>query len=68
MADLHPELPTPLAEQHGHEAHPPADPNAAPLRQDVRETFSRGAVAFCAILGAVAIIGGTVAGLTIVNN
>ena len=67
MADTHSEPHAALTADN-HDSHAPADPNAAPMRADVRETFSRGAIAFCAILGAVAIIGGTVAGLTIVNN
>lgn len=49
------------------DAHGHTDPNAAPMRADVRETFSTGAVAFCAIIGVVAIVGGVVAGLTLAN-
>lgn len=66
-SDTHAALATPHATE-PHESHGHFDPNAAPMRADVRETFSTGAVAFCAIVGAIAIIGGTIAGLTIVNN
>ncbi len=71
MADTHPAPQSSLAPAHEaehHDAHANVDPNAAPLRADVRESFSTGAVIFCAILGAVAVVGGTIAGLTIVNN
>ncbi len=71
MADTHPAPQSALAPAHEAEHHvsqATVDPNAAPLRADVRETFSRGAVIYCAILGAAAVIGGTIAGLTIVHN
>ncbi|MBA4180632.1 MAG: hypothetical protein C0506_08605 [Anaerolinea sp.] len=51
-------------DSHGHET----DPNAAPMRGDVRDQFSSRAVLFCAVLAAIAIVAGTVLGLSIVNN
>lgn len=53
---------------HDDHGHGPEDPNAAPMRSDVRDAFSPGAIAFCAILGVVAIVAGTVIGLTVINN
>lgn len=53
---------------HDDHGHGPEDPNASPLRGDVRDTFSTGAIAFCAVLGLVAIVAGTVIGLTVINN
>ena len=55
MADSH--------DSHGHD-----DPNAAPMHQDIQESFSTPAVVFCYVLAAIAIIGGLIAGLTIVND
>jgi hypothetical protein len=49
-----------------HAAHGHDDPNAAPMHQDVKETFSPGAVWFCYLLAAAALIGGLVTGLTII--
>ena len=51
-----------------HDSHGHDDPNAAPMRSDVREQFSSNAILFCAILGAIAIVAGTFIGLTVVNN
>ena len=68
MANTHPDPHAATHAADAHDSHGHIDPNAAPSRADVRENFSRGAVAFCAILGAIAIIAGTIAGLTIVNN
>lgn len=71
MADTLPETDIAMAPSHAadaHDSHGSADPSAAPLRADVRETFSTRAVAFCAVVGGVAIVAGTIAGLTIVNN
>jgi len=48
--------------------HAPADPNAAPMRQEVRSSFSRSQLLFAWTLGAVAIVGGTVFGVLLVNN
>lgn len=48
--------------------HAPADPNAAPMRQEVRFDFSMGQLLYAWLLGAVAIIGGTVLGIVLVNN
>ncbi len=48
--------------------HAPADPNVAPTHGDVKASFTAGQLAFAWILGAVAIVGGIVAGLTLVNN
>ena len=55
MADSH--------DTHGHE-----DPNAAPMHHDIVEKFSPGAVLFCYVLAAAALLGGLIAGLTIVND
>jgi len=44
------------------------DPNAAPMHPDIKERFTRAQVAFCAALGAVAIVGGLVFGVLVVNN
>ena len=74
MADTLPETDIAMAPAHAadahdsHDSHGSVDPSAAPLRADVRETFSTRAVAFCAVVGGVAIVAGTIAGLTIVNN
>lgn len=51
-----------------HDAHAPADPNVAPMRQDIQENFSRRAVLFCYVLAAAALVSGLIAGLTIVND
>ena len=68
MADTHPETNTAPAPAHTDGSHAAVDSNAAPLRADVRETFSTRAVAFCAIVGTVAIVAGTIAGLTLANS
>ena len=71
MADTPPDTHVPTAPAppaNAHDSHPLMDPTAAPLRADVREAFSTRAMVFCAVVCAVAIIAGTVAGLTIVNN
>ena len=71
MADTHPETniaPVPAHTEDAHGSHAVVDPNAAPLRADVRETFITRAVAFCAIVGTVAIVAGTIAGLTLANS
>lgn len=53
----------------GHDGHDqPADPNAAPTRSDVRDQFSAAAVLYCALLGAIAIVAGTVLGFVVINN
>ena len=44
------------------------DPNAAPMHHEIQEGFSRGAVVFCYLLAAIALIAGLVAGLTIIND
>ncbi|MGB4862310.1 MAG: hypothetical protein WBO97_07615 [Tepidiformaceae bacterium] len=49
-----------------HDAHGHIDPNAAPMHSDVKMTFSTGAVVYCYLLAAVALIAGVVAGLTII--
>ena len=46
---------------HGHD-----DPNAAPMHLDVRRTFPTGAVVFCYLLAAVALVSGVITGLTII--
>lgn len=58
------------AEQDAHDGHhaAPADPNAAPLRQQVRSEFSMGQLLYAWILGAIALVGGTVAGLILLNK
>lgn len=48
--------------------HTPADPNAAPMHTDVRESFDAGAVAFCYILAVVALLAGLVSGLVVIND
>lgn len=44
------------------------DPNAAPMHHDIQERFSGGAVLFCYLLAAVALIAGVISGLTIIND
>lgn len=52
-----------------HESHhAPADPNTAPMRQEVRFEFSASQLLFAWALGAIAIVGGTVFGILLVNN
>lgn len=51
-----------------HDAHGEADPNVAPMHQDIVEKFSPGAVLFCYALAALALISGLVAGLVFVND
>lgn len=54
-----------------HDAHNPHhddDPNVAPTHAEIEERFTPVQVAFCAVLAAVAIVGGIVAGLTITNT
>jgi hypothetical protein len=51
-----------------HDAHGHDDPNAAPMHHEIQEQFSAGAVLFCYLLAALALLGGLVAGLTIVND
>ena len=53
-------------EGEGH--HAPEDPNAAPTHLDVREQFSFAQMAVIWGFGAIAIVAGIVAGLTVVNN
>ena len=48
--------------------HAPVDPNAAPMRQEVRADFSRSQLMFAWALGAIAIVGGTIFGILLVNN
>jgi hypothetical protein len=48
--------------------HAPTDPNAAPMRQEVRSDFSRGQLLFAWTLGAVAIVGGAIFGVLLVNS
>lgn len=55
-----------MADSHG--AHGEADPNAAPMHHDIVETFSPGAVLFCYVLAALALISGVVAGLVFIND
>jgi len=56
-------------QHHAEDAHhAPADPNVAPTHGDVRTSFSAGQLAFVWILGAIAIVAGIAAGLTVVNN
>ncbi len=44
------------------------DPNVAPMHHEIQENFSSGQVLFAVLMAAVAIVGGLIAGLTIVNN
>jgi hypothetical protein len=44
------------------------DPNAAPMHHDIQEHFSSGAVLFCYLLAAIALIAGVISGLTIIND
>jgi hypothetical protein len=50
--------------------HSPLDlePETAPLHHDIRQSFSWGQMAYVWILGAIAVVGGIVLGLTAVNN
>jgi hypothetical protein len=48
--------------------HAPTDPNAAPMRQEVRSDFSRGQLLFAWTLGAVAVVGGAIFGVLLVNS
>jgi hypothetical protein len=58
--------PHPGTQGEGHDSHgQPEDPNAAPMRLDVRESFPVSAVLFCVVLGAIAIVAGTLVGLTV---
>lgn len=50
------------------DAHGADDPNAAPMHHEIHERFSSWQVAFCVVLGAIAIVGGLVAGLLVVND
>lgn len=54
------------SDDHGHDA--PADPNVAPTHSDVKNDFTLGQVAVVWALGAIAVVGGIVLGLTVVNN
>ncbi len=51
-----------------HDAHGHADPNAAPMHHEIKETFSPGAVLFCYLLAAVALIAGVITGITVIND
>ena len=44
------------------------DPNVAPSHLDVRAQFSSLQVAFCVVLGGIAIVAGIVVGLTVTNS
>jgi hypothetical protein len=45
-----------------------ADPNAAPLRQDIRTQFAAAQIAIVAAMGALAIVAGIVFGLLFAND
>lgn len=44
------------------------DPNVAPMHHEIQENFSGGQVMFAVLMAVIAIAGGLIAGLTIVNN
>lgn len=44
------------------------DPDAAPLRQDIIEDFAPIHIWIAGVLGAVALVAGTILGLVLVNN
>ena len=46
----------------------PQDPNAAPMRQEVREKFATFQVAAAAVLGLIALGAGTVLGIVLAND
>ncbi|MEO9256490.1 MAG: hypothetical protein ABI305_13195 [Tepidiformaceae bacterium] len=54
----------------GDPMHPPADidPDVAPLHQNIRQSFTWGQMAYIWILGAIAVVGGVVLGLTAANK
>lgn len=54
------------SDPHGHDA--PADPNVAPTHSNVKNDFTYAQVAVAWVLGAIAVVGGIVLGLTVVNN
>ena len=51
-----------------HDAHSHEDPNAAPMHHEIQERFSTPAVLFCYALAALALLGGLIAGLTVIND
>jgi len=51
-----------------HDAHGHADPNAAPMHQDIQERFSASAVLFCYVLAILALVGGVLTGLIFIND
>ena len=53
----------PMADSHDVE-----DPNVAPMHHEIQENFSTGQVTLAVLMAIIAIVGGLVAGLTIVNN
>jgi hypothetical protein len=53
-----------MADTHGH----PADPDAAPMHSEVKESFSQLDVVICVALGLIAIAAGTICGIIFVNN
>lgn len=53
-----------MADSHGHAP----DPNTAPTRSEVKESFSQVDVVICIALGLIAIAAGTICGIIFVNN
>lgn len=53
-----------MADSHGEDL----DPNASPMRQQIKEDFSSAAVAFAVSLGAIAAIAGLVLGIVLAND
>jgi hypothetical protein len=53
-----------MADSHGHAS----DPDAAPTRSEIKESFSQVDVVICIALGVVAIAAGTICGIIFVNN
>jgi len=57
-----------MADAHDTHHDLPDDQNVAPTHQEIHERFTGAQVAFCAILGVVAIVAGIVTGLTVTNT
>lgn len=54
------------SDTHGHDG--PVDPNVAPTHSDVRRDFSMAQMTVAWALGAIAVVGGVILGLTVINN
>lgn len=66
---IHEDAP-PATHEPGADAHhgQPDDPGAAPMHQDIKESFSNAQVAYVTLLGLVAAVGGIVFGLILAND